>query len=372
MAKLKFGAWIPTYAWSGEQDGPEERQRIRESIVKCEKHGIDVWVIDHLLSAPGPLRQRLARAAELARLRGRADREGQDRHGHPGAAGAPPGGAGQGDLDPLPPLGQPLHVRRRPRLVRAGVRGDRLAHRGAREAHRRDHRGGDAAADQAERVLPGQVLPVQRRDHRARARRRCRPSGSRAARACPTRPTTTCRSSPPRSWTASSRPATGSRAARASRSGSSATGCSSQQHAKAHGQATRRSSPSGTATSPTSWTRRATTRRWPQSKAPFLRAMGTHRSYEHLQECYMVGGDRPHQHADRRPAEGGARVPRAGAGDRRSEADRPHGQEGREALQVAASRACDTASTCPPAARPPRRRRSRPWCSAGRRSASPR
>jgi hypothetical protein len=26
-----------------------------------------------------------------------------------------------------------------------------------------------------------------------------------------------------------------------------------------------------------------------KSKASFLRAMGTHRSYEHLQECYMVG-----------------------------------------------------------------------------------
>ena len=26
-----------------------------------------------------------------------------------------------------------------------------------------------------------------------------------------------------------------------------------------------------------------------KSKAPFLRTMGTHRSYEHLQECYMVG-----------------------------------------------------------------------------------
>ena len=25
------------------------------------------------------------------------------------------------------------------------------------------------------------------------------------------------------------------------------------------------------------------------SKAPFLRAMGTHRSWEHLQECYMIG-----------------------------------------------------------------------------------
>jgi alkanesulfonate monooxygenase SsuD/methylene tetrahydromethanopterin reductase-like flavin-dependent oxidoreductase (luciferase family) len=27
-----------------------------------------------------------------------------------------------------------------------------------------------------------------------------------------------------------------------------------------------------------------------QSKAPFLRAMGSHRTYEHLQECYMIGG----------------------------------------------------------------------------------
>jgi alkanesulfonate monooxygenase SsuD/methylene tetrahydromethanopterin reductase-like flavin-dependent oxidoreductase (luciferase family) len=26
-----------------------------------------------------------------------------------------------------------------------------------------------------------------------------------------------------------------------------------------------------------------------KSKAPFLRAMGTHRSFEHLQECYMIG-----------------------------------------------------------------------------------
>jgi hypothetical protein len=25
------------------------------------------------------------------------------------------------------------------------------------------------------------------------------------------------------------------------------------------------------------------------SREPFLRAMGTHRSYQHLQECYMIG-----------------------------------------------------------------------------------
>ena len=53
MAKLKFGAWIPTYAWSGGKSDPRNVKRIRASIEKCEDHGIDVWVIDHLLSAPG-------------------------------------------------------------------------------------------------------------------------------------------------------------------------------------------------------------------------------------------------------------------------------------------------------------------------------
>ncbi len=53
MAKLKFGAWIPTYAWSDGTSDPKNVKRIRESIEKCEEHGIDVWVIDHLLSAPG-------------------------------------------------------------------------------------------------------------------------------------------------------------------------------------------------------------------------------------------------------------------------------------------------------------------------------
>ena len=42
------------------------------------------------------------------------------------------------------------------------------------------------------------------------------------------------------------------------------------------------------------------------------------------------------------------------------------------ALQVGEPPPCDSASTCPPAAPPPRPRRSRPWSSAGSRSASPR
>jgi alkanesulfonate monooxygenase SsuD/methylene tetrahydromethanopterin reductase-like flavin-dependent oxidoreductase (luciferase family) len=53
VAKPKFGVWIPTYAWSDRSGGARNAANIRASIEKCEKHGIDVWVIDHLLSAPG-------------------------------------------------------------------------------------------------------------------------------------------------------------------------------------------------------------------------------------------------------------------------------------------------------------------------------
>jgi alkanesulfonate monooxygenase SsuD/methylene tetrahydromethanopterin reductase-like flavin-dependent oxidoreductase (luciferase family) len=57
MTKLGFGVWIPTYAWADDPGTPESGRenvaRIRESILRCERYGIDVWVIDHLLSAPG-------------------------------------------------------------------------------------------------------------------------------------------------------------------------------------------------------------------------------------------------------------------------------------------------------------------------------
>ena len=48
---LKWGVWIPTYAWVDA--GPDHVRRLRQSIEKCEQHGFDIWVIDHLLSAPG-------------------------------------------------------------------------------------------------------------------------------------------------------------------------------------------------------------------------------------------------------------------------------------------------------------------------------
>lgn len=51
MGKLKFGAWLPTYAWPDA--GPEHVARLTQAIRKCEEYGLDIWVIDHLLSAPG-------------------------------------------------------------------------------------------------------------------------------------------------------------------------------------------------------------------------------------------------------------------------------------------------------------------------------
>jgi alkanesulfonate monooxygenase SsuD/methylene tetrahydromethanopterin reductase-like flavin-dependent oxidoreductase (luciferase family) len=51
MPTLTFGVWLPTYAWPDA--GPEHVQRLAESIRRCEEYGFDIWVIDHLLTAPG-------------------------------------------------------------------------------------------------------------------------------------------------------------------------------------------------------------------------------------------------------------------------------------------------------------------------------
>ena len=51
MPTLTFGVWLPTYAWADA--GPEHVRRLAESIRRCEEYGFDIWVIDHLLTAPG-------------------------------------------------------------------------------------------------------------------------------------------------------------------------------------------------------------------------------------------------------------------------------------------------------------------------------
>lgn len=51
MPGVRWGVWVPSYSWP--EAGAEHVERLRRSIEKCEEHGFDVWVIDHLLSAPG-------------------------------------------------------------------------------------------------------------------------------------------------------------------------------------------------------------------------------------------------------------------------------------------------------------------------------
>ena len=70
------------------------------------------------------------------------------------------------------------------------------------------------------------------------------------------------------------------------------------------------------------------------SRAPFVRTMGTHRSWEHLQECYMVGSiDRINARiADL--ASCGTGIHGARPGQRRSWTDRPHRQPRHARLRV--------------------------------------
>ncbi|HVI84670.1 MAG TPA: LLM class flavin-dependent oxidoreductase, partial [bacterium] len=51
MAKLRFGLWLPTYAWADADR--DHAVRLTTAIQKCEQYGLDIWVIDHLLTAPG-------------------------------------------------------------------------------------------------------------------------------------------------------------------------------------------------------------------------------------------------------------------------------------------------------------------------------
>lgn len=52
---VKIGVWLPSYAW--EVTSPESQQqriqRLRRYIRRCEELDFDIWDIDHLLTAPG-------------------------------------------------------------------------------------------------------------------------------------------------------------------------------------------------------------------------------------------------------------------------------------------------------------------------------
>lgn len=52
---VQIGIWVPSYAWN-VGDGEEQARRMRrlkEYVVRCDELGFDIWDIDHLLTAPG-------------------------------------------------------------------------------------------------------------------------------------------------------------------------------------------------------------------------------------------------------------------------------------------------------------------------------
>ena len=88
MAKLKFGVVDPDLRVGGRPGTPESVRenvaKIKDSIVKCEEHGIDVWVIDHLLSAPGLYGNAWLEPLNVLTYAAALTTRGQARHGHPG------------------------------------------------------------------------------------------------------------------------------------------------------------------------------------------------------------------------------------------------------------------------------------------------
>ncbi|HYF96156.1 MAG TPA: LLM class flavin-dependent oxidoreductase [Symbiobacteriaceae bacterium] len=51
-AKMKFGVWLPSFAWPQDNTW-EPAHYLKEWCVKADHAGVDIWVIDHLLVAPG-------------------------------------------------------------------------------------------------------------------------------------------------------------------------------------------------------------------------------------------------------------------------------------------------------------------------------
>jgi alkanesulfonate monooxygenase len=49
--KIRFGIWLPNFTYSDNSSEP--MAMLRETVARCEHYDLDVWVIDHLLDAPG-------------------------------------------------------------------------------------------------------------------------------------------------------------------------------------------------------------------------------------------------------------------------------------------------------------------------------
>ena len=48
---MRFGVWLPSFTW--EDDTWVSARELREWCIRADHAGVDIWVIDHLLVAPG-------------------------------------------------------------------------------------------------------------------------------------------------------------------------------------------------------------------------------------------------------------------------------------------------------------------------------
>ena len=49
--RMRFGVWLPSFTW--EDDTWVSARELREWCIRADHAGVDIWVIDHLLVAPG-------------------------------------------------------------------------------------------------------------------------------------------------------------------------------------------------------------------------------------------------------------------------------------------------------------------------------
>ena len=291
---MRFGVWLPSFTW--EDDTWVSARELREWCIRADHAGVDIWVIDHLLVAPVlystswlepdgspstyaaaltervqvapgilvlPVRNPVLLAKEIATLQVLSENRFM--------LGVGPGWHKQ-EFD---------------------VTGTVASRSGDRRT--------DELLDAVQALLENRVASYHGKYYQfedvqlaALHRRRCRTSGWPEARACLIQPTT---------QTSTTRygyihPSVVRRIlevealalALLGHAGVGDPGLESSSGRRRAKRATTRTSwSSATATSPIS--RRAKTREeaYAAQREPFLRAMGSRRSFEHLCDCYMLG-----------------------------------------------------------------------------------
>ena len=331
MGKMRFGVWLPSFTW--DDDTWVSARELREWCVRADHAGIDVWVIDHLLVAPGLYGDAWLEPMELSPTPPRSPSAWRSRRVSWSCRCATPScwprrsppcrcRASIASCSASAPAGTSRSSTSPGRASRSGARTDELL-----------------AAVQA--LLENQVASYHGKYYQFDDVRlqpfigKLPTSGGRWPRV-PTRPTTQTSTIPwlhPSLRRAPDPEAEALALTLLRHAGVGQARLESQLRAGAQAGHDPEELTSATATSPISRPRRRAMRADATQREPFLRAMGSRRSFEHLCDCYMLD-ERGHH----RPAggTGQCRLHLHGArpGQRGTVADRHARQRDRAALSL--------------------------------------